>query len=143
MMNWRRIFLLLSAGVLIGTVFFPWIVIESRNITVTGMQATGTTFGKPGLLSLIFATLILLFSFVPRVWAHRICLFAVAFNTGWILRNFILLSGCQGGECPQRQPAFYSYLIAGLSLLIAVLIQNVRLKQNVSPELQPNAPDLP
>jgi hypothetical protein len=92
------------------------------------MKAEGTTYGKPGLLSLFFGGLVLLFSFVPRVWAHRISIFCGAMNTGWAVRNFILLSTCNGGECPQRQAAFYLYLLSSIFLLIAVLVQEVKTK---------------
>ena len=50
-----------------GAVFFPWVVIESKNIVVSGMQSAGTTYGKPGLLSLFFAGLVAFFSLVPRI----------------------------------------------------------------------------
>lgn len=111
----------------IVSVFFPWVIIESRHIVVSGMQAAGTTYGKPGVLSLFFAVLVLVFSLVPRVWAHRITIFSSALHTGWALRNFLMLSVCQGGECPQRQPFFYVYLISSVLLLVAVLIQEVKL----------------
>jgi hypothetical protein len=51
----------LAAGVLlIVSCFSPWVVIESRQITISGIDATGTNFGKPGYLHLLFAIL-----FVP------------------------------------------------------------------------------
>lgn len=123
--------------VLFVAVFSPWLVIESKAITVSGLRAAGTAYGKPGLLSLIFAGLILLFSFVPRVWAHRICIFAAALNTGWAVRNFLLLSVCQGGECPQRQAFFYVYLISSILLLVAVLVQDVPYKKTGDATIAP------
>ena len=127
-MRIKKIGLLVIAVILLATLFFPWVVIESKNIIITGMQADGTTYGKPGLLTLFFAGLTTVFSLVPRIWAHRICMICSALNAGWALRNFIILSVCQGGECPQRQPAFYLYLISSILLVIAVLIQDMKLK---------------
>ena len=126
-MRARKAVLLIIAISLIASLFFPWVIIESKNLVLTGMRTDGTTFGKPGLLTLLFAALIILFSFVPRVWAHRICLFFGAFAVGWAVRNFLLLSTCQGGECPQRQVAFYVYLISSILLLVAVLLQDMKL----------------
>jgi hypothetical protein len=114
------------ALVLIGTIFFPWVVIESRGMVISGMEAAGTNYGKPGLFTLVFASLVFIFSLVPRVWAHRICVFSAALNIGWALRNFLILSACAGGECPQRQWAFYLYLFSSLFLLVAVLFQDVK-----------------
>ena len=126
-MSARKIFLLAAAALLVVSVFFPWIIIQSKNLVVSGMQATGTAYGKPGVLSLFFTTLIVVFSLVPRIWAHRITIFCSALNAGWGLRNFLLLSVCQGGECPQRQPFFYVYLISSVLLLVAVLTQEIKL----------------
>ena len=129
LMGIKKIVLLVTALLLILSLFFPWVVIESRNIVVRGMEAAGTTYGKPGLLSLVFAVLVFFFGLVPRIWAHRICIFSSALNTGWAMRNFLLLSVCQGGECPERQPFFYVYLISSILLLVAVLVQEVPYKK--------------
>lgn len=126
-MSARKLFLLATAALLIVSVFFPWVIIETKNIVVSGMRSEGTAYGKPGLLSLFFAVLIIIFSLIPRVWAHRITIFSSALHTGWALRNFLMLSVCQGGECPQRQPFFYVYLVSSILLLVAVLIQEVKL----------------
>lgn len=131
-MSTRKGSLLLIAAILIASVFFPWVVIQSKNIIISGMQSAGTTYGKPGVLTLFFAGMVAVFSLVPRIWAHRICMVCSAFNTGWALRNFIVLSTCQGGECPQRQTAFYVYLFSSILLLIAVLVQKMKLKDETT-----------
>ncbi|HUQ97228.1 MAG TPA: hypothetical protein VM010_06160 [Chitinophagaceae bacterium] len=126
-MQIKKSALLLLALLMLGSVFFPWVVIESKGITITGMNAAGTAYGKPGVLTLLFGGLVFIFALVPRIWAHRICLFASALHAGWALRNFLILSGCQGGDCPARQPAFYVYLISSFLLLVAVLLQDVKM----------------
>ncbi len=125
-----KVFLLVSGLLLLVSLFFAWVVIESKSIVVSGMDTTGTAYGKPGLLSLFFDVLVLVFAFVPRVWAHRICIFSSALNAGWAWRNFLLLSACSGGECPQRQPSFYIYLISSFLVLVAVLLQEVPYKKS-------------
>jgi hypothetical protein len=125
-MDGKKWFPAMVALVLIGTLFFPWVVIESRNLVISGMEASGTNYGKPGMFTLLFALLVFIFSLVPRTWAHRICLFSAALNIGWALRNFLIISACEGGECPQRQWAFYLYTISSIVLLITVLLQNVK-----------------
>lgn len=126
-MRARKGSLVIIAVILIASAFFPWVIIESKNLVVSGMHADGTAYGKPGMLSLFLTVLVFVFSFVPRVWAHRMCIFSAALNAGWALRNFLLLSTCQGGECPQRQTAFYVYLISSILLLVAVLMQDMKL----------------
>ena len=44
-----------SAGLLLAIgCWMPWVIIESQNLVITGMQTVGTSYGKPGVLHLIF-----------------------------------------------------------------------------------------
>src|SRR4051812_20388817 len=117
-MDRKKGLLLVLLLLLMASVFFPWVAIESKNLVISGMQTAGTSYGKPGLLTLFFGGLVAVFSLVPRIWAHRICMVCSAFNVAWALRNFLMVSTCQGGECPQRQLAFYVYLISSILVLI-------------------------
>lgn len=116
----------LAALLFLGAHFFPWVIIESKSIVVSGLDASGTRYGKPGLFSLIMISIFFLLNFIPRTWAHRACIILAALNMGWTFRNFALLSMCYGGECPVRQTAFYIYFITGLLLLLLVLLQPVK-----------------
>jgi len=102
--------------------FFPWVVIESNSIVITGMQTTGTNFGKPGYLHLVFTALYILLLLVPKVWSRRINLFFTAFNVAWAFRNFILISACYGGECPVKQPALYLLILTAVAMLLVILL---------------------
>ena len=115
------------ALIYLTSIFFPWVVIESKNLVVTGINAEGTRWGKPGYFSLLFISIYLIMTFIPTNWAHRTALLVAALNFGWSVRNFFLLSICQYGECPSRQPAFIVYSIGSLLLLILVLIRRVKL----------------
>ena len=108
----------LSGIVLIVCCFFPWVIIESKNLVISGMESTGTSFGKPGYLHLFFAGLYLLFLMFNRVWSYRANIFLAALNAGWALRNFVLIPACEGGECPKKQLAIYFILISSLALLV-------------------------
>ena len=44
-----RWFAIGAAIVLMAACFFPWVIIESKNIMVSGVEAKGTSFGKPGV----------------------------------------------------------------------------------------------
>ena len=58
-----------AAILLIVSCFTPWVFIESKNITVSGIDATGTNFGKPGYFHLLMTVLFILFTFIQRI-AH-------------------------------------------------------------------------
>jgi hypothetical protein len=111
--------LALAAGaILILSCFFPWVLIESKNIIVSGVSSEGTSFGKPGYLHIFFTILFFIFLSFNRVWGYRTNLIIAAFNMGWALRNFILIPACEGGECPQKQLALYITVLSSLVLLI-------------------------
>lgn len=114
------------AAILILSCFFPWVVIESRNIVISGVNAEGTNYGKPGYFNIILTSIVIIFSFFPRLWAQRISLFVAAFNMGWTLRNFIILGTCEAGECPVRKTAFYIFFLSGILLLLSILFQKIK-----------------
>ncbi|MEY5033858.1 MAG: hypothetical protein RL447_236 [Bacteroidota bacterium] len=101
--------------------FLPWMSIESKDLLITGMDTTGTKFGKPGLLHLILAGIYTIFTLVPKAWGQRANLLVIAVNAAWCLRNFLLLSACSGGECPVRLYGFYLLLISSIGMMVATL----------------------
>ena len=106
--------------------FLPWVTIESRGVVVSGMDAGGTSFGKPGSGHLFFLFFYFLFLIVPRVWAKRANLVVVALNAAWCLRNFLIIGTCSGGICPERSFGFYLLLIASLLMLVAALFTEMK-----------------
>lgn len=119
---------LLAAILLIASCFFPWVLIPSKNITITGIQSDGTNFGKPGYFNLLMTGLYILFALTPRVWAKRANLIVVALNMAWSLRNYFMLTACEGGECPDTQPALYILLISSIIMFISALFPDTKLK---------------
>jgi hypothetical protein len=117
----------LAAGILlIVACFLPWVVIESHQITISGVDATGTRFGKPGYLNLLLVVFFLLFHFIPKLWAKRANLIVAGFNTAWVIRNFFLIAVCRGGECPERKIGLYMMLLASLLILVSALFPEMK-----------------
>lgn len=100
----------------------PWVLIPSKQLVISGIDASGTRYGKPGYLHLLLGFFYLLFTLVPAVWAKRANLLVVAFNLAWTIRNFLILSLCRGGECPQRLIGLYLLAMASILMLIAALL---------------------
>jgi len=124
----------LAAAALIIACFFPWVFIESKSMTVTGIESSGTNFGKPGYFHFFLAAIYLLFTFIPKVWAKRWNLLIVAMNIAWAARNYLIISACSGGECPQKRTALYVVLISSLLMLLAALFP----KMEVPPDKTSN-----
>ncbi len=121
---------LLAALALIGICYLPWITIASKDLIITGMNAKGTDFGTPGKVNLIFTVIMAVFFALPKVWAKRTNVFIGALNFSWSIRNYILLTTCMMGECPEKKPA----LIALVALSAITLLMTFLTKIEVSQE---------
>lgn len=113
---------LLAVGILIVACFLPWMTIESKNLTISGLNTSGTVYGKPGYFHFVWAGAYLIFLLINKVWSKRVAVGLAAFNIAWALRNFLLLPACQMGECPVRESGLYVLLIAAFLMFLAPLM---------------------
>jgi hypothetical protein len=128
-MRWMKWTGLAAVALLIIACFLPWVTIASRNIVVSGVDATGTTFGKPGYFHFFFAFFFIAFTFIPRIWAKRINLLVVALNMAWAVRNYFVISTCHAGECPEKHNGIYLIVLAAFLMLISALFPDIKLPQ--------------
>ena len=129
-MRYMKSIALGAAVLLVISCFIPWAVIESRNITVSGIDASGTNYGKPGYFHFLLTAFFLFFHFMPRLWAKRANLSVLALNLGWAVRNFLIITACQGGECPVKKSGIWLVLITSLLMLVSGLFPDMKLKKN-------------
>lgn len=118
---------LAAAVLLVISCCTPWVFIESRNIIVSGIDAAGTSFGKPGYFHFAMAAFFLFFHLMPRVWAKRSNLLVTALNLGWAIRNFFVIAACQGGECPVKRTGLYLVLLSSILMLLAALFPDMKM----------------
>ena len=118
-----------AAILLIVSCFTPWVFIESKNITVSGVDATGTNFGKPGYFHFLMTALFLFLTFTQRIWAKRTNLFVTAINIGWVVRNYFMIAACQGGECPEKKIGIYMIVLSSILMLVSAMFPDMELKE--------------
>jgi hypothetical protein len=118
---------IISAMALVAICYLPWVYISSVHTTVTGLHAEGTSFGKPGILNVAFAGIAIIFFSIPKIWAKRGNVFIVTINFAWAMRNYLLLSTCQGGECPDKKAGIYLLVLASLIMLVMSFFPTVKL----------------
>jgi hypothetical protein len=120
---------LAAAVLLIVSCFIPWVFIEARNITVSGMDATGTNFGKPGYFHLLMTVLFLFCSFIQKIGAKRTNLLITALNLGWAIRNYFIITACQGGDCPEKKTGIFLILLASILMMVSALFPDMKLSE--------------
>jgi hypothetical protein len=118
---------LLAVLALIIACPMPWVFIESKNITVTGIESSGTSFGKPGYFHFVLAAFYLALHFTSRIWAKRLNLLVSVLNIGWAVRNYFLISACAGGECPEKKFGLFVILGSSCLMLLAALLPQMKL----------------
>ena len=110
---------IVAALTMMAVCFLPWTFIASQQITVSGFQATGTNFGKPGLFNFTMCVIMVAMFAVPAIWSKRTNVFIAALNLAWAFRNYLLVSACMMGECPERKPALFALL--GLAIVLQIM----------------------
>ena len=66
---------------------------------------------------------------LPAIWAKRTNIFFCGFNIAWAIRNYLLLSRCYSGECPEKKAALYILLAASAVMLVMSFLPDVEIKE--------------
>ena len=106
---------------LLASCFFTWVTIPINNIVVSGVQAEGTSFGKPGFMHIFLACIYIVLVILNKNWSKRAAFFLSALNVGWAFRNFLLISACHMGICPVKHAALYFIILFSIAMLVTVL----------------------
>lgn len=125
-MKYSQLLGCIAVVLLAATCYLPWSFIAEKNIIVTGMSAPGTVYGKPGLMHFVLGILLILFFIIPKIWAKRINVFMGAINLAWSVRNYILLSTCYMGECPEKKLGLYVEILLCAVILIMTFLPDLR-----------------
>lgn len=127
-MNRSQYIAIAAALVLVIACYMPWVQINNPQIVLTGMNTGATRHGKPGLNHFILTFLVLVCTFVPRLWAKRFNLLFAALNFAWAIRNFTVITRCEGGECPVKQWGIYLTIITTFILLVTAFFPNIEIE---------------
>lgn len=122
---------ILIAVIIITACFFTWVSVEEKYFFVGGFYSSANNrFGEPGILHVAFCAIYILFVLLNKIWSIRTAFFVSAFNIAWAVRNFVVLSTCSGGVCPEKHTALYTVLCGSIVLIILTLFIRVKPKQN-------------
>ena len=119
-------------GVLIVIVacFTPWVYIESKQITVSGFYTIGTHFGKPGILHIFLAGLAAIAFYIRQLWAKRANIFICAIHIAIAIKNYILITSCFAGECPEKKIGIFLIAIGSVMMMLAALFPDMAVKND-------------
>jgi len=119
----------LTAAVIITACFFTWVSVEGKGFYIGGFFSSEDRFGDPGLLHTIFCSIYILLLLLNKIWSMRTAFFVAAFNVAWGIRNYIVISACSGGVCPEKHTGLYTILIGSILLLVLTPLIPVKAKE--------------
>jgi hypothetical protein len=131
-MKWMKWIGIAAAILLVISCFTTWVIIPSKNLVVTGVDAPGTNYGRPGYFNLLMTLFFVIFTLIPRIWAKRMNLLVAALNLAWTVRNYFVITACLAGECPEKHSGIFLLIVASVGMLVSSLFPDVRLPDQTS-----------
>ena len=128
-MKYSQLLGLLACIAQIYVCFVPWSFVAEKNIIISGMNAAVADFGKPGLFNIIFCVLMSAGFTLPVLWAKRTNVIIAAINIAWTIRNYLLVTGCHLGECPESRAGIYLLLCLSVFILIMTFLPPIKVQQ--------------
>jgi len=108
----------------------PLVIIDSQHLVVTGWKSVGTNFGQPGKFFSYIGGLSLILFVLPFIWAKRFNVALGALLIAWSYRNYLVLSTCQMGDCPQKQWALYACIVISIAILIMTFLPKIKIPKS-------------
>ena len=107
----------------------PLVIIESRQWVITGWEVAETNFGQPGKFMLYMGVMNIILFALPYIPAKRFNMVFAILNFSWTIRNFLILSACAMGECPQKQWALYACILVSFAILIMTFLPKIEVNK--------------
>jgi len=107
----------------------PLVIIESRQWVITGWKVAETNFGQPGKFMLYMGVMNIILFALPYIPAKRFNMVFAILNFSWTIRNFLILSACAMGECPQKQWALYACILVSFAILIMTFLPKIEVNK--------------
>jgi hypothetical protein len=98
--------------------FLPWVFVAEQHLLISGVNNAVPNFGRPGILNIVLSIAMGFFFIIPKIWAKRTNVFIAAVNLSWSFRNYLLITACRAGECPEKRAGIYLLLCVSIFILL-------------------------
>jgi len=124
---------LLASASLIAACFIPWVHYNNINETFTGFHvsrfSTGNYYGRAGVVICFFTVFILLFMFVPKIWAKRTNLFLTAILFAYCIRTYIIFTSALFEGEVEKKAGIYLIIVLSFIMLASSLFPKLEAKR--------------
>jgi hypothetical protein len=123
-----------AALLLIAACFMPWAYFPDLGKDFTGFFSEQNRYGRPGKLLSFFSVVMISMFVIPKVWAKRTNMIVAAITVAFVIRSYILYTGCYGGICPEKRAGIFLLLLASAAVAVAALVPDLPVKQEATKE---------
>jgi len=117
--------LLACIGEIIAS-FMPWVFVAEKHLLISGINEAVPNFGKPGMFNIVLSTIIGILFIIPKIWAKRTNVFIAAINLAWSFRNYLVITACRAGECPEKRAGIYLLLCLSVFILLMSFLPSIK-----------------
>lgn len=121
---------LLGILLIVIACFVPWVYIKSKQLIISGFYTIGTHFGKPGILHIFLASIATIAFCINKLWAKRTNILICAIHIAVAIKNYILITSCFAGECPEKKIGIFLIIIGSVIMMLAALFSDAPIKNN-------------
>jgi len=107
----------------------PWVFVAEQNLLISGINEAVPNFGRPGILNIIVCVIMGILFITPKIWAKRTNVIIAAINVSWSLRNYLLITACRAGECPEKRAGIYLLLCLSIFILLMSFLPPIKVEQ--------------
>lgn len=127
-MHWSKPFVLISALLLVGSAFLPWVYIHRVDLTITGYNDGGLDYGDRGKFQIFLAVLSLLLYFVGREWSIITAIVLSVLNLAFAASHFWVYRP-DGGAALSHLYGLYINVAACAAVLGGMLVTPIPKKR--------------
>ena len=118
-----------AALLLAAACFMPWAYFPDLGKEFTGFFSEQNRYGRPGKLLTVFSAVMIVMFVIPKIWAKRTNMIVAGITVAFVIRSYILYTGCYGGICPEKRAGIFLLLLASVVAVVATLLPDVPVSQ--------------
>src|SRR5580658_11130239 len=118
-----------AALLLAAACFMPWAYFPDLGKDFTGFFSEQNRYGRPGKLLTFFSAVMIVMFVIPKIWAKRTNMIVAGITVAFVIRSYILYTGCYGGICPGKRAGIFLLLLASILTVVAALLPDLPVKQ--------------
>lgn len=133
-MKYSQLVGIVGSLLLAAASFMPWAWYPDLGKEFTGFFSEQDRYGRPGDILLFFCVVMILLFVIPRIWAKRTNIFMAAITLAFVVRCYILYTGCYRGICPEKRVGIFLVLLGAVIAMTATLLPRLPVGEETTTE---------